>query len=108
MIEFRIVFLSMTSKNKDVNLFNLHGTIHTDKLTIHFTFLKKRSAISPNKLARELVLDSMNLQKIMVALQNIPKSRQGDFKDITTSPLPLNLIIRKESNDRRNLSKREI
>jgi len=45
-------------------------------------FLAERPAISLGKLAKELNINRVNLQKIVKGYRNIPKHRRGDFCSI--------------------------
>ena len=54
--------------------------MYTDSLTTHFRkFLKERLTIASDRLAKELVYDRANLQKIIIGKRNIPKAKRGDF-----------------------------
>jgi len=45
-------------------------------------FLAERSAISLGKLAKELNINRVNLQKITKSYRDIPQHRRGDFCSI--------------------------
>jgi len=45
-------------------------------------FLAERPAISLGKLAKELNIDRVNLQKITKGYRDIPQHRRGDFSSI--------------------------
>jgi hypothetical protein len=42
-------------------------------------FIEQRPSICKSKLAKELAIDRMTIEKILIGMRKIPKPRRGDF-----------------------------
>ena len=46
------------------------------------TFLAERPAINKSAFAKELMIDRMTLEKILICIRKIPKAKRGIFLNI--------------------------